>query len=526
MPAAAVVLLAVFLLLASVAPARAASCESLAALKLPGTTITLAQSAPAGTLTPPYGAALENLPPFCRVAGRIAPTSGSDIYFEVWLPASGWNGKYLGVGNGGFAGALGYSSLANNLKRGYATAATDTGHDGESTDATWAFRHPEKVIDFGYRALHLTTANAKALLRAFYGQPATRSYFDSCSDGGREALIEAQRFPEDFDGILAGAPANYWTHLITSAVVGVQALYSDPAAYFSDIKLPAIHAAVLAACDGPDGVKDGVINDPPHCHFDPAVLLCKGRETRACLTAPQIAALKKIYQGAKDSHGRQIFPGLMPGAEEGQGGWGPWVVGQSPGQSLMPAFAENYFRYMVFEDPAWTSFGANIAAAIQTADEKTGHALNAIDPDLSRFAARGGKLILYHGWNDPAISPLNTIDYYRSVSKTMGAEKTAAFVRLYMVPGMQHCIGGPGATYFGQLGSTTAKGAEHGLYTALEEWVEKDRPPSGVVATKFTSDNASKPAQMTRPLCAYPEIPKYKGTGDTNDDANFTCAGN
>ena len=518
--------LVVISLLASGAAARAASCESLGALKLADTTITLAEVTSAGTLTPPYGSALENLPSFCRVAGRIVPSRDSDIYFEVWLPTSGWNGKFLGVGNGGFAGALGYGALANNLKRGYATAATDTGHDGQSTDATWAFHHPEKVTDFGYRALHLTIVNAKSLVQAFYGKPAQRSYFDSCSDGGREALMEAQRFPEDFDGILAGAPANYWTHLLASALTGAQALYSNPAAYFSDIKLPAIHAAVLAACDAADGVKDGVINDPPRCHFDPAVLLCKGRETRTCLTAPQVATLKALYQGGKDAHGRQIFPGLMPGAEDGPGGWGPWVVGQAPGQSLMPAFVENYFRYMVFEAPAWTPLAANIGTAIQTADEKTAHALNAIDPDLSRFTARGGKLILYHGWNDPAISPLNTIDYYRSVTKTVGAEKAAAFLRLYMIPGMQHCLGGPGATSFGQLGATTAKGEKHGLYTALEEWVEKGTPPSGIVATKFTGDNPSKPAQMTRPLCAYPEIPKYKGSGDTNDDSNFTCAAN
>jgi hypothetical protein len=516
----------VFSLLGSGAAARAASCETLADLKLPNTTITLAATAPAGAFTPPYGPALENLPPFCRVAGRIAATGDSDIYFEAWLPASGWNGKFLGVGNGGFAGAVGYSGLAGNLKRGYATAGTDTGHDGEATDATWAFHHPEKVIDFGYRAPHLTTANAKSIVKAFYGQPAQRSYFDSCSDGGREALMEAQRFPEDFDGILAGAPANYWTHLVASAITGAQALYSNPAAYFSDVKLPAIHAAVLAACDAADGVKDGVINDPPSCHFDPAVLLCKGRETRACLTAPQIAALKKLYAGAKDSHGRRIFPGLVPGAEEGQGGWGPWIVGQAPGQSSMSVYGENYFRYMVFEDPAWTPIGASIETALQTADEKTAHALNAVDSDLSRFAARGGKLILYHGWNDPAISPFNTIDYYQSVSKRMGAEKAASFVRLYMIPGMQHCIGGPGATSFGQLGTTTAKGPKHGLYTALEEWVEKDNAPSGIVATKFTGDNPGKPAQMTRPLCAYPEIPKYKGSGDTNDDSNFTCGAN
>ncbi len=513
-------------LLTVAAAARAASCERLANLKLPNTAITLAAATPAGTFTPPYGAALQNLPSFCRVAGRITPTADSDIYFEVWLPISGWNGKYLGVGNGGFAGEVGYSGLAGNLKRGYATAGTDTGHEAQSTDATWAFRRLEKIADFGYRALHLTTANAKSIVNAFYGQPAQHSYFDSCSDGGREALLEAQRFPEDFDGILAGAPANYWTHLLTAAIGGAQALYADPSAYFSSMKLPAIHAAVLAACDASDGVKDGVINDPPRCHFDPGVLLCKGRETRTCLTAPQIGAIKKLYAGVKDSHGRQIFPGTVPGAEQGQGGWGPWIIGQSPGQSLMSAFGENYFRYMVFDDPAWSPLRANIDTAVQTADEKTAQALNSVNSDLSRFAARGGKLILYHGWNDPAISPYNTIDYYRSVSKKMGAEKTASFVRLYMIPGMQHCLGGPGASSFGQLGTTTAKGPKHGLYAALEEWVEKNNPPSGIVATKFVDDNPGKPAQMTRPLCAYPEIAKYKGTGDTNDDSNFTCEAN
>ena len=192
----------------------------------------------------------------------------------------------------------------------------------------------------------------------------------------------------------------------------------------------------------------------------------------------------------------------------------------------MSAFGDNYFRYMVFTSPAWTPLGASIDTAVQPADEKTAHALNAVDPDLSRFEARGGRLILYHGWNDPAISPYNTIDYFHNVSKTMSAETTAGFVRLYMIPGMQHCLGGPGASSFGQLGTTTVKGPKHGLYTALEEWVEKNNPPSGIVATKFTGDNPAKPAQMTRPLCAYPQILRYKGSGDTNDDSNFTCADN
>jgi feruloyl esterase len=322
------------------------------------------------------------------------------------LPASGWNDKYLGVGNGGFAGSIDYRSLGGNLKRGYATAATDTGHEADGTDATWAFRHPEKITDFGYRALHLTTENAKALIRAFYTRPQQHSYFDSCSDGGREALMEAQRFPEDFDGILAGAPANYWTHLLSNGVTVANAMYAKPAAYISSLKVPAIQKAALAACDEQDGVKDGILNDPVNCRFDPAVLLCKGPESRTCLTAPQIESLKIIYAGGRNARGEQMFPGLMPGAEDGPNGWASWIMGRAPGQSAIGAFGDDYFRYMVFDDPVWSSLSANVDAAVHTADEKTAHALNATDPDLHGFASRGGKLILYHGWNDPAIAPV------------------------------------------------------------------------------------------------------------------------
>src|SRR5579862_9314821 len=297
-------------------PACAATCESLASTSLPDTTVTIAQSVPAGAFTPPYGNAIDKLPAFCRVAGVIRPTSDSYIRFEVWLPSSGWNGKFLGVGNGGFAGAIGFNSMGADLKRGYATAGTDTGHEADGEDASWAYHHPQKVIDFGYRALHLTAVNAKSLVQAFYGEPARHSYFDSCSDGGREALMEAQRFPADFDGILAGAPANFWTHLLAAGVDIAKTIYTDPAGYISSTKIPAVAAAVLAACDAQDGVKDGIINDPAKCHFDPATLLCKDRDSRGCLTAPQVASLKKLYGGGQNSHGAPIFPGYAPGAED------------------------------------------------------------------------------------------------------------------------------------------------------------------------------------------------------------------
>lgn len=507
----------------AVAAANASSCESLATTNLPNTTISVAETVTAGKFSPPYGNAVDKVPPFCRIAGVIRPTADSYIRFEVWLPSSGWNEKYLGVGNGGFAGSIDYNALAGNLRRGYATGATDTGHEGEAEDASWAFHHPEKTTDFGYRALHETTANAKRLVETFYSAAPKHSYFDSCSDGGREALMEAQRFPEDFDGILAGAPANYWTHLVASGVDVSKTLYGNPAGYLSEKKLPAISAGVLAACDAQDGVKDGIISDPIHCHFDPSTLLCKGAESPGCLTAPQVASLRKIYAGGKTTQGQQIFPGFLPGSESGQGGWGPWILGSGPGGSYEAVYLQNYFRYMVLNDPSWNPLTANVDESLHQADEKTAKALNATNPDLHRFQARGGKLILYHGWNDPAISPLNTIQYYKSVLTAMGAQKASTFLRLYMVPGMQHCMGGPGPTSFGQLGSTTAVGPEHGIYTALEQWVEAGTAPGEIVATKYKGATPTTGVQMTRPLCSYPQIAKYKGSGDTNDYQSFTC---
>jgi hypothetical protein len=399
---------------------------------------------PAGSFNPPYGNPVNDVSVFCRVAGVTQPSSDSYIRFEVWMPASGWNGKYRGVGNGGFAGAIDFNSMGNNVRRGYATAGTDTGHEGEAADGSWAYKHPEKVVDFGYRALHLTTVNAKGLIKAFYENAPQHSYFDSCSDGGREGLMEVQRFPEDFDGVLAGAPANNWTHMVAGAVDVLKTLYGDPAAYIPSVKLPAITAAVRRACDAQDGVKDGIVSDPTKCHFDPNVLLCHGPESRTCLTAPQIIALKKIYSGPRNSKGEPIFLGLMPGGEEGPGAWGSWVTGPGPGAGAVPGYVENFLRYMVFEDPAWSVLKGNVDEAVRASDAKTGSILNATDPDLRRFRTRGGKLIIYHGWNDPAISPLNSVNYLNSVIGKMGVDQTGQFMRLYMAPGVGHCGGGVG----------------------------------------------------------------------------------
>jgi feruloyl esterase len=500
----------------------AADCGGLKDLKLEGTSITLAETVPAGDLAiEGAGAAMRGMPAFCRVAGMLRPTSDSQIRFEVWMPEQGWNARLLGSGNGGFAGSIGYRQMGGYLRRGYAVAGSDAGHQAEGSDASWAYGHPEKVKDFGWRAVHLMTERAKQIVQAYYGKSAEKAYFDSCSDGGREALMEAQRFPEDYDGILAGAPANAWSTMLGAGIGAMQSLIGDPMAYIPDMKLAAIEKASLAACDGLDGVKDGVIGDPAQCRFDPEVLLCKNGDELDCLTQPQVDALKGLYAGTKDAQGKIVFPGYSMGDETG---WKDWSIGADPGASNSSHYVQNYFRYMVTGDPKWNVLTADADALLRESKTKMAAELDATNPDLSRFAARGGKLILYHGWNDPAISPWNTVAYYKSVAQEMGEKKVELFARLYMIPGMEHCSAGPGASAFGQFGMETAKGPKYGLFDSLQEWVEKGAPEEDVVATKYTVDaRGAGKAAMTRPLCAYPKVAKYKGTGDSNDAESFAC---
>jgi len=508
------------------------ACEKLSGLKLDDTTITSAQTVAAGEFTRPAGPvdeqedtlrAFKRLPAFCRVTAEIKPSADSNIKVEVWMPVSGWNGKYLSHGNGGFAGSIIYSALASGVEHGYAMASTDTGHTGTPTDAKWALGHPEKIKDFGYRAIHEMTVKAKAIIQAFYGRNPEHSYFASCSNGGRQGLMETQRFPADYDGILAGAPANFFTHLLVGGVWNLQALQNNPESYISAAKIPAINDAVLQACDAKDGVRDGIVNDPRECNVDPAVLLCKDADN-SCLTAAQVAALKKIYAGPKNSKGEQIHPGFEPGGEAGMGGWALWITGSAPNKSLDFAFSTNFFGNMVFDDPAWDFKKFNFDSDVKTTDDKQAANLNATSSDLKAFKARGGKLIIYHGWSDAAIQPRNAIDYYNSVEKALGVRDTNAFVRLYMVPGMQHCGGGPGPTSFGSYGLGALSDPQHNIYSALEQWVEKGAAPGPIIATKYNDPmDPKKGVKMTRPLCPYPKVAKYKGTGDTNDAANFVC---
>ena len=517
------------------APSGTHSCEGLAQLELIGAKIHSAQTLAAGAFTPPPNMTpwmvgdlsfYKMLPAFCRVVVEATPSADSSIKIEVWMPengpsGSGWNGKLQGQGNGGFAGEIGYRQLGAGVNQGYATVGTDTGHAGGGTDASWALGHPEKVTDFGYRGIHEMTRVAKEVVKAFYGKETQHSYFTGCSNGGRQALMEAQRFPEDYDGIIAGAPANFWTHLLTKALADAQATTLDPASYIPASKLPAIASAVNAACDAQDGVADGIVNDPRKCQFDPATMLCKAGDSEKCLTAPQVAALKKLYAGPNDAKGNKIFPGYLPGAEEGPGGWSTWITGMAAGKSLMFAFGGGYFSNMVYEKADWNYRDAKVDLALKAADEKTAQSLNATEANLAAFKTRGGKLILYHGWNDPAISALNTVDYYNDVLNRMRGQEPEAFVRLYMVPGMQHCGGGPGPDSFGMGGG--AKDAQHNVSLALEQWVEKGIAPNVIVATKNEAGDPAKSAKMTRPLCPYPQFGKYKGKGDTNDAGNFVC---
>lgn len=495
------VTLSLLAVLLTASGAHAATCESLRALSREITTITIAETVEAGAFTLPatgrgggqQNNAFKQLPAFCRVAATLKPSSDSDIKVEVWLPASNWNGKYQAVGNGGWAGSISYPAMAQALHRGYATSSTDTGH--ASAGGSFALGHPEKLIDFGHRSEHEMAVKSKAIIGAFYGNGPRLSYWNGCSTGGRQGLREAQSYAADFDGIIAGAPANPRTRLASWAMYVGQAALKDTANSIPPTKYPMIHQAVVGACDALDGVKDGLIDDPTRCKFDFKTLQCKGEDASSCLTAAQVETAKKLTSPAVNSKtGETIYPGLALGAELG---WGTQIGGLAPGQNGV-----DQFKYVVFKDPNWDWRTFNLDTDVALADKIDNGTINAINPDLSAFRQRGGKLLMYHGWSDPNVPPLSTINYYKSVLDKMGSgPQTAEWVRLFMAPGMGHCGGGEGPNTFDMV-------------TALEQWVENGKAPDQIVASR---------AGRTRPLCSYPQTARYKGTGSTDDAANFVC---
>jgi feruloyl esterase len=511
------------------------SCEKLASLNLPGTTITASTSIPAGPFTTPPDVSGQtqtvDLPAFCRVAGVIAPTPDSKINFETWMPATTWNGKFEDLGNGGFAGFLVYRGMIVLLNRGYATASTDDGHTG-SLDVSWAIGHPEKVKDFGYRAVHETAEKSEAIIQAFYGKKLAHAYFNGCSDGGREALMEAQRFPEDFDGIIAGAPDNSWSHQLAGFIWDEQATAIDPASFIPPEKLPIIQAAALSQCSALDGASEGILEDPRQCYFDPAKIRCADADAPNCLTAPQVEAARKIYSGPKNPRtGEQVYPGYEPGSEADPTNWKPWITGAKQGSAIQFFFGNLFFGGMVFQNPKWDFRSFDFDKDVKLADEKTAAVLNSDNPDLSRFRARGGKLLQYHGWADGAAAPVDSIDYYEKVigntadSKAAAEQQTRTYYRLFMVPGMAHCFNGSGANNFGNNWGVPNPNTDpdHDVISALDRWVEKGVAPEKLIATKFVDDKPEKGVARTHLLCPYPQEAKWTGKGEKKDAASYIC---
>jgi feruloyl esterase len=461
--------------LAVITLAAQTPCERLASLSITNATITAA----------------EPKPTHCRVTAVLTPSSDSHIEMELWMPVE-WNGKYQAVGNGGWAGSLSLPAMTAAINEGYATSSTDTGHkSSETPGASFAFGHPEKLIDFGYRAVHEMTVFSKKVIEAYYGRAPRLSYWNSCSNGGRQGLMEAQRFPGDFDGIVAGAPAANWTGRAIASQWVAQIVHKDEASYIPPAKYPLLNTAALKACDALDGVTDGVLENPRACKFDPGVLLCREGDAPSCLTAPQVEAARKIYKP------EPFYAGLAYGSELGwatYGGPKPFAIGN------------DFARFVLFRDPAWDFHTLDAATAMREATQRDEGVTNALNPDLRPFFQNGGKLIQYHGWSDPQIPPMHSVAYYESVLAQLGEQSVAGSYRLFMVPGMQHCGNGPGTNQFNAL-------------AALERWRESGTAPQSIPAAHVTNNKIDR----TRPLCPFPQTAHYTGTGSTNDAANFVC---
>ena len=469
------------------------SCDRIAKLALPAATITSTELVAAGD------SRFSSPRPFCRVAVTIAPTVDSDIHVEVWLPVHGWNGRFQAVGNGDAAGVISYDAMIDAVNRGYATSSTDTGHVGNSM--AFALGHREKYIDFGYRALHEMTLKAKAIVTAFYGAPPQGSYWNGCSQGGRQGITEAARYPADYDAIIAGAPAIDYMELHAARMALSVFVHRSQASYIPPEKYPAIHRAALAACDAVDGVKDGLIDDPRRCRFDPEVLKCTNGDAAACLTNEQIETVRGLYAPITDrTTGRVIAPALLePGSELD---WAR-LAGPEPLRNALEPF-----KYVVFQDPAWDWRAFSPSADLQRALQVDAGVINFTDPDLEPFFSRGGKLLMYHGWADPQITPLNSIKYFNDVLTAAGGRARGKSIQLYMEPGVGHCSGGDGPDTFDAV-------------KVVEQWMRTGTAPPQIVASHSTKDWS---VDRTRPLCPYPQVATYKGTGSIDAAENFRCA--
>jgi feruloyl esterase len=502
-------MLSLVLAAAAAAVAPATSCESLQSMSTPQVTIT-AQSTAAGPFVAPGAAPAAApagrgraggaaagppaLPAHCRVRLVLRPTSDSKINAELWLPSENWNGRFLAVGNGGFGGSIqGFGEMQTALRLGYATAGGDTGHDEatEGAGGLFALGHPEKIVDFAYRAVHEMTATSKTLIDRYYGTAPQFSYFKGCSTGGRQAVMAAQRYPEDFDGIIAGALANRHIQMHTSGVSRSIEMTRRPEANIPPAKAAMVSKAVLDACDT---MKEGFLNNPRACTFDFAKLACKGADSDACLTPPQLKTVEAFYGGTRNSKGELIFSGQALGNPL------PALRGVQPGGQ--PGGGFDTVRIWAFQDVNYDWNRFDLDRDMPIINSKVGF-VDAVDPDLSKFKAHGGKLLLYAGWGDTTITPENTVLYYESVLGKMGRNQ-GDFVKLFMVPGMAHCRGGDGPNTFDTIGT-------------MEAWREKNVTPAQMMGFNPQSG-------LSRPLCSYPQVAKYKGSGNIKDASNWACA--
>ena len=472
----------------------AGACSGLSALKLQGVTVTAAERVAPGWPFPHSVFNIMSPNPSATVAFcRVAATIGTEIRIEVWLPDA-WNRRFEGVGNGGLTGAINYPALAAGVAGGYATASTDTGHETPDNffDASWVDGHPGRVVNFGYRAHHLMAETAKNIVAAYYGEPAHHAYYQGCSSGGWEGLTEAQRFPGDYDGIVAGAPAINFVKLQSSGILNEQMSLRDPASDVPPSKFALIQKAAVKQCDSIDGLKDGLIDDPRKCRFDPARIACKKGDGPDCLTAAQVARVRANYGPQKSKGGMTLYPGLAWGAP-------PGILANifPPGDAMIVRALKTH--------PGWTPKDFDPDRDIPPMEAELGPILDSMDPDLGAFKADGGKLILYHGWADQLLSPYDTLDYYASVEAKV--PHTDDFLRLFMVPGMAHCAGGDGPNRFDALSAVVA-------------WVEEGQAPTRMVAGHVGADMKT---DRTRPLCANPMVARYTGKGSIDEAANFVC---
>jgi Tannase and feruloyl esterase len=535
------------------APAAADSCTNLSSLVLPEVISITATSIAAGSFTPP-GLPTPVAVAFCRVQITVSPA----INIEVWLPsAANWNHRFQAEGGGGYAGVISYSALAmavtgDAVTGQFATASTDTGHpaagtangqggaNGAQGGGGFALNPANDtlneglIVDFASRSLHEMTLKAKAVIAAYYGQAQDYAYWDGCSTGGRQGWKEAQLYPDDYDGILAGAPAFNWDRFIPAELWPEFAMNRDAGAPVSQTKLTAVTAAAIKACDGADGVVDGVINDPRQCRFDPHVLVCGqpgAPPPGTCLGKTEADAVEQIWRGARGPNGEFLWYGLEPGAS---------FAGLANSSSATPPVALpfvitlDHWRLWIKQDPSFDWYTLNTASfekGFRESQQKFNAVIGTDDPDLSGFRAHGGKMITYHGWTDQLIFPKGSIDYFnRVVAANGGLKRVQQFDRLFMVPGMNHCAGGAGAVNFGQSGVVPVSlDPEHDAVLALQEWVEQGVAPDKLIATtdqpvtRHAAENPTQPSPFTRPLCPYPEEAKYKGAGDPTDAANFVC---